>query len=133
MYYSSSVHGSLTIISLMKRYHRYKYLLGFLLGITFVVHAAPNLEIDEDHDEVMAAVDQGLIQPYSALEAKVAKQLNGRIIKVELDEDDDEWVYELKLIDPNNHIIKVEYDARTLSIIEIKGRGLEHVLKGLTQ
>ncbi len=70
-----------------------------------------------------------LIQPFSALKATVSKQLHGRIIKVELEEDDDIWVYELKLIDPNNNIVKVEYEAKTLSIIEIKGRNLENVIK----
>ncbi|GAB3526660.1 hypothetical protein BIT28_02260 [Photobacterium proteolyticum] len=94
-----------------------------------VANAAPTLEIDEDHDDVMQAVQQGLIQPFSALKATVSKQLHGRIIKVELEEDDDIWVYELKLIDPNNNIVRVEYEAKTLSIIEIKGRNLENVIK----
>ncbi|MGF1717043.1 PepSY domain-containing protein [Photobacterium chitinilyticum] len=94
-----------------------------------IANATPTLEIDEDHDDVMEAVQQGLIQPFSALKATVSKQLHGRIIKVELEEDDDIWVYELKLIDPNNNIVKVEYEAKTLSIIEIKGRNLENVIK----
>lgn len=87
------------------------------------------LEIDEDHDDVMLAVQQGLIQPYSALQAVVSKQLHGRIIKVELEEDDDVWIYELKLIDPNNNIVRVEYEAKTLTILKIKGRGLENIIK----
>ena len=94
-----------------------------------LTYATPLLEIDEDHDEVMEAVRLGLIQPFSALQTKVNQQLNGRIIKVELEEDDDIWIYELKLIDPNNNIVRVEYEAKTLSIIEIKGRGLENVIK----
>lgn len=88
------------------------------------------LEIEEDHDDVMLAVQQGLIQPYSALQEAVNKHLRGRIIQVELEEDDDVWIYELKLIDPNNNIVKVEYEAKNLSILEIKGRGLEHIIKG---
>ncbi|GAL02701.1 arginine/ornithine antiporter ArcD [Photobacterium aphoticum] len=59
----------------------------------------------------------------------VSKQLHGRIIKVELEEDDDVWIYELKLIDPNNNIVRVEYEAKTLTILEIKGRGLENIIK----
>jgi uncharacterized membrane protein YkoI len=123
----SSWHFDYTTI--MKKYNRFLYIFSFLSLLAFHVNAAPQLEIDEDHDEVMHAVQQGLIQPFSALQEKVAKQLNGRIIKVELDEDDDVWVYELKLIDPNNNIVKVEYEARTLTIIEIKGRGLENIIK----
>ncbi|MGF1701505.1 hypothetical protein L4D09_14500 [Photobacterium makurazakiensis] len=108
-----------------------KILTLFLLAllVTSKANASVELEIDEDHDDVMQAVQQGLIQPYSALQEVVSKQLRGRIIKVELEEDDDIWIYELKLIDPNNNIVKVEYEARTLSIIEIKGRALENVIK----
>ncbi|MGR5126213.1 PepSY domain-containing protein [Photobacterium swingsii] len=101
-----------------------------LMCATATAAPTPRLEIDEDHDDFMEAVEQGLIQSFSALQATVARQLHGRIIKVELEEDDDIWIYELKLLDPNNNIVKVEYDARTLSIIKISGRQLENIIKG---
>ncbi|MGF1760799.1 hypothetical protein L4D76_23320 [Photobacterium sagamiensis] len=113
----------------MKIHNRFLYILGFLCLLAFNASASPTLEIEEDHDEVMEAVQQGLIQPFSALQAKVNAQLNGRIIRVELEEDDDIWIYDLKLLDPHNNIVRVEYEARTLSIIEIKGRGLENIIK----
>ncbi|WP_157072557.1 PepSY domain-containing protein [Photobacterium sanguinicancri] len=101
-----------------------------LVSATAAAAPTPRLEIDEDHDDFMEAVEHGLIQSFSALQSTVARQLHGRIIKVELEEDDDIWVYELKLLDPNNNIVKVEYDARTLSIIKISGRQLENIIKG---
>jgi len=113
----------------MKRNYRYLALLGLVGLLALRANASPHIEIEEDHDDVMEAVDQGLIQPFSALQEKVAREINGRIIRVELDEEDDIWVYELKLIDSNNNIVKVEYEAKTLSIIEIKGRGLENIIK----
>lgn len=87
-----------------------------------------SIEFDEDQDEVYDAVKRGLIKPFSELYSAVDQQLNGRLIKVELDEDDDEWVYELKIIHQEN-VIKVEYNATTLEIIEIKGRNLLNVIK----
>ncbi|EOB6544691.1 PepSY domain-containing protein [Vibrio vulnificus] len=86
------------------------------------------IEFDEDQNEVYQAVQQGLIKPFSELYSTVDKQLNGRLIKVELEEDDDEWIYELKLVH-DNHVIKVEYNATTLELIEIKGRNLHDVIK----
>lgn len=87
-----------------------------------------HIEFDEDQDEVYDAVKKGLIKPFSELYVTVDKQLNGRLIKVELEEDDNEWVYELKLVHENN-VIKVEYNATTLELMEIKGRNLQDVIK----
>lgn len=86
------------------------------------------IDIDEDQDEVYDAVQAGLVKPFSDLYAMVEKDFHGRIIKVELDEDDNEWTYELKLVHDNN-VIKVEYNAATLAITEIKGRDIRAALK----
>ncbi|PMH46676.1 hypothetical protein BCU68_01175 [Vibrio sp. 10N.286.49.B3] len=87
-----------------------------------------NIKFDEDQDEVYAAVQAGLIQPFSELYATVNRQIKGRIIRVELEEDDNEWAYELRLMH-NDQIIKVEYNAATLELLELKGRDLYNVIK----
>ncbi|ADT86875.1 hypothetical protein J0676_01170 [Vibrio sp. Vb2880] len=86
------------------------------------------VKIDEDQDEVFEAVRQGKIRPFSELYAAIDQQLNGRVIKVELDEDDDEWVYELKLV-YDNKVIRVEYNAATLELMSIRGRNVLDVIK----
>ncbi|AGU93717.1 alkaline phosphatase synthesis sensor protein PhoR [Vibrio campbellii ATCC BAA-1116] len=86
------------------------------------------IEFDEDHDEVYRAVQKGYIRPFSDMYAAVENDLYGRIIKVELEEDDNEWVYELKILF-NDSVIKVEYDAATLEMLEIKGRNFNKALK----
>ncbi|ASI96075.1 MULTISPECIES: PepSY domain-containing protein [Vibrio] len=86
------------------------------------------IEFDEDQDEVYRAVQKGYIRPFSDMYAAVENDLYGRIIKVELEEDDDEWVYELKILF-NDSVIKVEYDAATLEMLEIKGRNFNKALK----
>ncbi|WP_260261800.1 PepSY domain-containing protein [Vibrio intestinalis] len=86
------------------------------------------IEFEEDQDEVYRAVKRGYIRPFSEMYAAVERDLHGRIIKVELEEDDDIWVYELK-INYNNNIIKVEYNAQTLEMTLIKGRNFKKALK----
>ncbi|ABU71618.1 PepSY domain-containing protein [Vibrio campbellii] len=86
------------------------------------------IEFDEDQDEVYRAVQKGYIRPFSDMYAAVENDLYGRIIKVELEEDDNEWVYELKILF-NDSVIKVEYDAATLEMLEIKGRNFNKALK----
>ena len=86
------------------------------------------IEFDEDQDKVYRAVQKGYIRPFSDMYEAVENDLYGRIIKVELEEDDDEWVYELKILFDDS-VIKVEYDAATLEMLEIKGRNFNKALK----
>ncbi|MEF1310451.1 hypothetical protein QTO01_10120 [Vibrio mytili] len=86
------------------------------------------VEFDEDQDDVYRAVQQGHIRPFSELYVRVEQDLFGRIIKVELDEDNNEWVYELKILFDNS-VLKVEYDAATLEMLQVKGRNFNKALK----
>jgi uncharacterized membrane protein YkoI len=86
------------------------------------------IEFDEDQNEVYRAVQNGDIRPFSELYAAMERDLYGRIIRVELEKDDGNWVYELKVLFDNN-VIRIEYDAATLEILEIKGRNLNKALK----
>ncbi|YCA20509.1 hypothetical protein M1D72_13600 [Vibrio sp. AK197] len=86
------------------------------------------VDIDEDQDDVYDAVKAGKIRPFSELYNEVEQDLFGRIIKVELEEDDDEWIYELKLIH-DGRIVQVKYSATTLEMRLLKGRDLKSVLK----
>ncbi|MDN3699779.1 PepSY domain-containing protein [Vibrio artabrorum] len=87
-----------------------------------------HIEFEEDQDEVYQAVKKGYIRPFSEMYAAVENDLYGRIIKVELEEDDDIWVYELK-INHQNNIIKVQYNAETMEMIMIKGRNFKDAIK----
>ncbi|WP_254869230.1 PepSY domain-containing protein [Vibrio diazotrophicus] len=86
------------------------------------------VKIDEDQDEVYDAVQKGLIKPFSELYAAIDNQLNGRLIKVELEEDDSEWIYDLKLVHEDK-VIRVEYNATTLELMSIKGRDVLSIIK----
>ncbi|MBO1389123.1 hypothetical protein BVJ66_11495 [Vibrio cholerae] len=117
-------------------------LLLLLLGFALPTHAdnkvrdweqssyreGMQIEIDEDQDDVYRAVQKGLIRPFAELYATVDQQLNGRLIKVELDEDDDEWIYELKLV-YDNQVFRVEYNAATLELMSIRGRNVIRAIK----
>nr|WP_086939154.1 hypothetical protein [Thaumasiovibrio occultus] len=87
-----------------------------------------DVEIQEDHDDVFEAVQDGLIHPFSAVQADVDKYLKGRIIKVELDGEGNEWKYELKMIF-ENRVYFVEYDAATLEMLTLSGRNIQAIMK----
>ncbi|WP_431769403.1 PepSY domain-containing protein [Vibrio sinus] len=87
-----------------------------------------SVKFDEDQDEVYDAVQKGLIKPFSELYDAVDTELNGRVIKVELEEDDGQWFYELKLVH-NHNVVKVKYNATTLALMEVKGHNILEIIK----
>lgn len=93
-----------------------------------IVTSGTHNEFADDQDGVYNAVQNGYIRPFSELYATVEKDLYGRIIKVELEEDNNEWVYELKILFDNS-VLKVQYDAATLEMLEVKGRNFSEALK----
>jgi hypothetical protein len=85
---------------------------------------------DEDEASRRQAIEAGAIAPLEQLLARLGERFPGRILKVELEREDDRpgpgWVYEVKLLTPSGNVLKLEYDARTLALIEVKGRHDDH-------
>ncbi|KKX90190.1 membrane protein, partial [Vibrio parahaemolyticus] len=86
------------------------------------------IEFDEDQAEDYRAVQKGYIRPFSELYEAVENDLYGRIIKVEFEEEDNEWKYELTILFINS-VLKVEYAAVTLEKLQVKGRNFNKALK----
>ncbi len=95
----------------------------------------PDIQIDiaEDQDDVYYAVQNGQVRPFSELYDILEREINGRIIQVKLDEeendyDQDIWIYKLKVLHKNN-VIRLNYNAETLKLIQIKGRNYQEIFK----
>lgn len=94
----------------------------------------PHIEYEEDLDEVSAAVNAKQISPFIDLLAIIKRDFNGKVIKVELEKDDDYsdddiWIYEIKILDANRNVVKAEFDAKTFRLLAIKGHKLERFFK----
>ncbi|QFI39612.1 hypothetical protein FR932_18215 [Moritella marina ATCC 15381] len=92
--------------------------------------AMPHIEYEEDLDEVTAAVEAKEISPFIDLLAIIERDFNGRVIKVELEKDDDYseddiWIYEIKILDADRNVVKADFDAKTFRLLAIKGHKLE--------
>ena len=70
----------------------------------------------DDHDKVRSALLAGDIQPLSSVLSVVAQTYPGRVIEVELEDEHDQWLYELKVLSPEGFLIKLEVNAVDLSI-----------------
>lgn len=88
-------------------------LLGLLLPM-LVQAAQPNEAL------LQQAVSEGRVRPFHEL-MEVASRLPVRVLRVDLGEEDGVWLYELRLIDEENSVIKVGYRADNLEMVWLKG------------
>ncbi len=75
---------------------------------------------DDDHDRARAALERGDILPLAHILQIVRDNVGGRVIEVDLDEDDGIYIYEIEVVMPDGRILKVEIDAATGRILKIE-------------
>ena len=96
-------------------------LLGLLLPV-MVQATTPNEAL------LQQAVSEGRVRPFHE-GMEVASLLPVRVLRVDLGEEDGIWLYELKLIDSENSVIKVGYRADNLEMVWLKGHHLERLFE----
>lgn len=94
-------------------------LFALLLSIALAAPAAG----DDDHDAVRRARQRGEIVPLAGILADAESRYEGRMIEVELEEDDGIVVYELEMLTPQGKIIELTYDARSGAFLGDEGAG----------
>lgn len=75
---------------------------------------------DNDHDRARAALQAGEILPLPKVLESVSKDHPGHVLEVELDRENGRWVYELKILQSNGQIVKLELDARNGQVLKRK-------------
>ncbi|MBL8630019.1 MAG: PepSY domain-containing protein [Rhodospirillaceae bacterium] len=91
-----------------------------LFVVLEVVSPAAYAGGDKDHDKARRVLAQKEILPLDQVLAKVKAAVPGDVIDVELEEDDNVWVYEFKIIEPAGKVVKVNADAKTGAILNTK-------------
>ena len=81
---------------------------------------------DKDHERARQAVQAGQVMPLPAVLEKLAVTHPGQVLEVELERErkngNDGWVYEIKLLQPDGQLIKLELDAKTAEVLRSKMR-----------
>jgi hypothetical protein len=104
-------------------------LLPFLAALSLLLAAPPHAHADKDADRARAAVQSGEILPLTRILETVSAQYTGDVIGVKLDRDDGVWQYEVKLLLASGSVAKLEYDAKTATLLKAKGRDLDQARK----
>lgn len=62
------------------------------------------------------------VVPVQQLFQKVQKEFEGIILELELEEEDLRWIYEVKVLTPQGNVLKIDYDAKTMAVLTVKGQ-----------
>jgi hypothetical protein len=73
-----------------------------------------------DQDRARAAVRAGEALPLPALLERVQRSHPGQVLRVELEQDDGRWIYELRVLQPDGRLLKLEVDARSGEVLEAR-------------
>lgn len=75
-----------------------------------------------DHEQARAALQAGDILPLDRVLQQVAQVHPGQVMAVELEREQDRWIYELKLLQPGGALVKLEVDARSGEVLRRRER-----------
>lgn len=73
-----------------------------------------------DHDRARAAVQAGQVLPLPTLLDRLQRSHPGQVLELELELDKGRWIYEIKLLQADGQLLKLELDAATAQVLEVK-------------
>jgi uncharacterized membrane protein YkoI len=73
-----------------------------------------------DHERARAAVRAGEVLPLPVLLEKLQRSHPGQVLELELERDDGRWIYELKLLQADGQLLKLEVDARSAQVLQVR-------------
>ena len=62
------------------------------------------------------------VVPVERVLQQVQTEFEGIILELELEDEESQWIYEIKLLTPQGNVLKIEYDAKTMALLNVKGR-----------
>ncbi|WP_041447848.1 PepSY domain-containing protein [Thiocystis violascens] len=100
-----------------------------MLGLLLCVPAWADRFADKgsrqhDHEHAHQAVIRGEVRPLAEILARVATEVPGEVVDVEFEREQwrgaKRWVYEIKIIVADGHLLEVLVDAATGRILEVE-------------
>ena len=76
----------------------------------------------DDHDRARRAVQAGQVLPLPTVLERLQREVPGQVLEVELEQERERWIYEIKLLTPAGQLTKVKLDARTAEVLRVRSR-----------
>ena len=88
------------------------------LAAALMLAIALPADADSDHDRARQALEAGEILPLRTVLDKLARDVPGQVMEVELERSAERWIYEIKLLQAGGALIKLKVDARDATVIK---------------
>lgn len=75
-----------------------------------------------DHDRARKAVEAGEMLPLKSVLERVERDYPGQVMEVELERENDRWLYEIKVLRRGGALLKLKVDARDGTVLGKKER-----------
>ena len=73
-----------------------------------------------DHELARQALEQGQVLPLRTVLDKVEREYQGQVLKIEFEEDDGRYIYEIRLLQQDGRMAKLKVDAVDGRVLKIK-------------
>ena len=94
-----------------------------LLALLFaLLSAGANANGGVDHDAARKALKAGDILPLGTLLAQAETTYPGQVLEVELERKEGLWIYEIKILQVDGLVVKLNFDAKDGSLIRTKSK-----------
>lgn len=109
---------------------RARALVALLMAAGLSLAIASPAEADDDNHGDQHPLEESEAAPLQQLLARIRQDFGARILQVELENETSggkrRSVYEAKVLTPEGDVLKLEYDARTLELLALKGHYEHH-------
>ena len=95
------------------------------LGVLLVLCAlglglAARADDARDHELARQALEQGRVLPLRSVLDKLEREVPGQVLKVEFEREDGRFIYEIRLLQHDGHLAKLEVDATSGEVLKVK-------------
>jgi uncharacterized membrane protein YkoI len=103
-----------------------KFPISVVAAMCAVIVLVPGVAVgdDDDHDRLRDALARDELVSFRSIFDWIEQRYDGRIVEVELEDDDDALIYEVDLLTPRGEKVEFEFDARSGALMSIKGRAV---------
>jgi hypothetical protein len=96
-----------------------------LQALVWVAVAGPGATVAHagspgDHERARAAVQAGEVLPLPVLLERLGKTHPGQVLELELERDEGRWIYDIKLLEPGGRVAKLQVDAHTAEVLNLR-------------